>query len=130
LDRLSAVLRHGKRVNEEISHELRTPVARILTETELLSGHAVADDGVRAALETIRTSAQELSEILEVLMTDARTPNGAPPGRCDVEVVVRRLVASRTADGFLMSVHASGPAVAGVDSAVLERALSPSWTTP
>ena len=121
----SAVLRHGKRLNEEISHERRTPVARILAETGFLSGQPVEDEGVRAALETISSSAQELREILEVLMTDARTSNGAPPGRCDVEAVVQRLVASRTSGDIVIGVHTSGSAVAGVDSAVLERALSP-----
>jgi signal transduction histidine kinase len=66
-----------------------------------------------------------MADILETLMTAARQQSSSPPGRCDVAAVVQGLAERRGQSPPEIALITSGPAVAGVDAAVLERALSP-----
>jgi len=66
-----------------------------------------------------------MADILETLMTAARQQSTSPPGRCDVLSVVRGLADRRGQSSPEFTLITNGPAVAGVDAAVLERALSP-----
>jgi signal transduction histidine kinase len=125
LDRLSAVLRHEKQLSAEISHELRTPLARILAETDLLRDETHPGAAVGDALVAIRASAVEMDAILETLMTAARQQGGAASGCCDVADVVRGLVARRQQEHPVIGVRGPASVPAGVDAALLERALSP-----
>lgn len=132
LDRLSAVLRHERSFSGELSHELRTPLARIIAETSLLRTRARSQDDLDVAHATIGDSAEQMSLILETLMSTARSQHGAPPGRCDVGAVVLgacdRLQGATEADGGVPAVSVQVPPgshVAGVDAAVLDRILAP-----
>lgn len=124
LDRLSAVLHHERRLSAEVSHELRTPLARVLAEVELLRA-----DGGRApagqALDSIRISVVEATEILETLMSAARSGYTGNPGRCEVAGAVREMIAARHDDRVPVLARTLTAAYAGVDAAVLARALGP-----
>ena len=131
LDRLSAVLRHERQFSGELSHELRTPLARIIAETSLLRSRSRSPSELDLAHATIQDSAEQMSVILETLMSTARSQHGAPPGRCDAGSVVRGLCervqsVSSAAAAPVVSVRVgAAPQMAGVDAAVLERILAP-----
>ncbi len=124
LDRLSAVLHHERRLSAEVSHELRTPLARVLAEVELLR-----EDGGRTApapaLDSIRVSVVQATEILETLMSAARSGYAGDPGRCEVAAAVRDMIAARQGDRVPVLVRTPSAVHAGVDAAVLARALGP-----
>jgi signal transduction histidine kinase len=123
--RRPAVLRNERQLSAEISHELRTPLARALAEIQLLLQSPDQTPDTTQALGDIEYSLQEMADILETLMTAARQQSTSPPGRCDVLSVVRGLADRRGQSSPEFTLIANGPAVAGVDAAVLERALSP-----
>lgn len=125
LDRLSAVLRHEKRLSEEISHELRTPVARIMAEVELLQRQPDVEPSNRAPLETIASSTQEMVQILDVLMATARQTGSKNPGRCDVREVLGGLVDTYSGGNAVVSLQPGPTTMASVDAEVLTRAMNP-----
>ncbi len=125
LDRLSAVLRHEQRLSAEISHELRTPVARIIAEVELLQQRDSNDAAITTALGTIAESAREMSQVLAVLMATSMSSNTVSAGRCDATEVLNRVVLTHRVDGIAMRVEPCEPVFASVDAALLERAMSP-----
>ncbi|QNG38526.1 HAMP domain-containing histidine kinase [Geodermatophilaceae bacterium NBWT11] len=120
LDRLSAVLRHEQRLSAELSHELRTPIARIRAEAELLAAHPGDPDETTAAARTIGASATELADILQTLMTTARGGQTVAPGRSELTPVLTEL-----ADSPLVYVDAPAGTVVGLDAALLRRVLQP-----
>jgi signal transduction histidine kinase len=127
LDRLAAVLRHERLLSDELSHELRTPLARIQAEVDLLHQRPREPAEQVRALAAVDDAAGSMRDILETLMTTARTANGAAPGRCAVgEVVVpllRRTAGARP--GLRTAVDVPPGLMAGVDAAVLERMTAP-----
>ena len=129
LDRLSGVIRHEKQLSAEISHELRTPVTRILAEVELLRRHDDSPEAASTALNSIESSAQEMQQVLEVLMTAARSESSTVPGRCEVMDVLHRVGQTHRRQGIEMRIAPAGPIFASVDGALLERAMNPIWTT-
>lgn len=116
LDRLSAVLRHERRLSGELSHELRTPLAHIAAEADLLvrSGHP----GDRAAHLAIAETARSMDRIIDTLLEAARAERNAPAGTCRLDAVLDALGRD--------VVRTGAPDVAvGVDAALLERILAP-----
>jgi len=124
LDRQSAVLRHEQQLSAEISHELRTPLAHTLAELQLLRERPQPPD-TDEVLATIETSIKDMGGIIDTLMTSAKQTSSRPPGRCDVTAVVEGLAARRGQQEPPVHVWSSGSVTAGVDAAVMERALSP-----
>ena len=126
LDRLSAVLRHEQQLSAELSHELRTPLAAIVAEVELLDSRPRSGPELAAGHAGVLAAAERMSRVLESLLTAARASTGDAPGRCDVVEVVHATVQSLAAPPGAVEVRApGGPATAGVDAALLERALAP-----
>ena len=125
LDRLSAVLRNERQLSAEISHELRTPLARALAEIQLLQRRPDRTADSTKALEQAEVSLREMADILETLMTAAQQQGAGAVGRCDATAVLQGLVDRR--QGLLPRVILlpGGPVIAGIDAAILERALSP-----
>jgi signal transduction histidine kinase len=125
LDRLSALLRHEQQVTEELSHELRTPLAAISAEAELLRGrsrHSAADTD--AAVRRIESDASRMSQLLETLLSAARSRSPDTTGRCVVRTAVDEAVrATRTEHP--VAVHGPAGLAAGVDAALIGRILSP-----
>jgi len=128
LARLAAVLRHEQQLAAELSHELRTPLSRIIAETDLLRDRDQSDEELAAGHASIVQGAEEMRDILETLLATARTETGAPTGSCDAVEVARSLaarVADSTSGKAVVVVRKPGDIRAGVDAAVLERALAP-----
>ncbi|MCZ3389872.1 MAG: HAMP domain-containing histidine kinase [Actinomycetia bacterium] len=125
LERLESALRSEERLSAEISHELRTPIARMQAELELLGQQPRSSEKVQQGLAVLEMSTSEMSQILEILMDTARSPGDAAPGRCDVVPVVDDVLADRASDRVLSAVSVSGGTHALVDPRVLERALAP-----
>lgn len=130
LNRLAASVRHEQRLSAELSHELRTPLARILAEAELLQRRERSPEERRAAYETVRHSAEQMTGILETLMTAARADARVDRGRSDVNETLRRLAAHAApelaGDGIELDLPDGGsPLTAGVDAEVVERIVNP-----
>jgi len=128
LARLAAVLRHEQQLAAELSHELRTPLSRIIAETDLLRDRDQSDEELAAGHASIVQGAEEMRDILETLLATARTETGGPTGSCDAVEVARSLaarVADSTSGKAVVVVRKPGDIRAGVDAAVLERALAP-----
>lgn len=124
LDRLGALLRHEQQVTEELSHELRTPLALITAETELLGSRRRSVVEREQARTRIVSAAEQMTEILETLLTTARSRSLAGLGRCDVRQVCVQAAGRVHVGG--KHVEVTGPQLhAGVDPRVLERILAP-----
>lgn len=122
LDRLAAVLRHEQHFSAEVSHELRTPLARLSTDLELIRRRRDLPADVDRTVATMAGDVDELTSILETLMTTVRHRHSAP-GRCDAPEVVRALLPRWHPQPHLECDE--GPILIGVAPAVLERALIP-----
>jgi signal transduction histidine kinase len=127
LNRLSAVVRHEQQLSAELSHELRTPLARIQTELDWLQDRPRNTAGLAEAHAAIGAATGAMSEILETLMTTARSGAGTAPGRCSpLEVVSRAVEPLRQVRPDLdVAVDVPSELVAGVDAPVLDRLLGP-----
>jgi signal transduction histidine kinase len=87
LDRLAASLRHEQRFSAELSHELRTPIARVLAESELALRRERPPAEYRAALEIVHRNAQQLAKIVDALVAAARHEAGSANGTADAYAV-------------------------------------------
>ncbi|MCW2596576.1 MAG: Signal transduction histidine kinase [Jatrophihabitans sp.] len=127
LDRLSAIVRHERRLSAELSHELRTPLSRIVAETDLLLARPHSAEDLGTAHNAMRESAMAMDRILETLLSAARVDIQDAPGRCDLKPVVAGLVRMRAgADSDPKIVVDIAPSLAvGVDEAIAERILAP-----
>jgi signal transduction histidine kinase len=127
LDRLSAVLRHEQRLSAELSHELRTPLARLQAELDWLSERPRDPASAQTSYAAMDAASGEMGEILETLMTAARSGRTTAPGRCAPAEVVARELESRRAlrpdVGLTMDVPPG--LVVGVDAPVVARLLGP-----
>jgi signal transduction histidine kinase len=125
LDRLGAVLRHERQLSDEISHELRTPLARVQAEIDLLRGAPRGHAERARALAVVDEAAGSMRQILETLMTAARS--GTLPGRCAPAEVLKPLIRRSASHRPELDVTLAVPAelAAGVDAAVLERLAAP-----
>ena len=123
LDRISAVLRDEQRLSAELSHELRTPVARIQAEVDLLDEGADAGE-LRRAHAVIGRSAEELREVLDTLMTAARAGSAVAPGRTDLAGCVQAVTAGAD-PRVAVTVDVPADLVVGIDGAVVRRLLQP-----
>ncbi len=124
LDRISATLRHEKRLSGELSHELRTPLTHIIAETELLAGSA-ADPRTAASYARITRSADRMQAILETLLSAARAESGAAPGRCDVADAIRACVENWSTTDPHLHLDLDESLRAGVPAQTLERIVQP-----
>ena len=128
LARLAAVLRHEQQLAAELSHELRTPLSRIIAEADLLRERPQSAEVLAFGHAAIIRDAEEMRDILETLLATARSETGAPTGSCDAVGVARSLAAkmvSNQPQKVVSVVQKPGNTVAGMDAAVLERALAP-----
>jgi signal transduction histidine kinase len=130
LERLAASLRREQRFSAELSHELRTPIARVIAETELALRREREPEDYRAALETVHRSAEQLSRIVDALVAAARTEAGPVKGTADAYEVAAEATA---ACAGLAAEHAvaldveqpAQPVRLGVDPDLAERILQP-----
>ena len=130
LDRLAASLRHEQRFSAELSHELRTPIARVLAESELALRRERPSEEYRSALEIVHRNAQQLAKIVDALVAAARHEAGGPRGTADAYAVaadVSEACASLVSDQHveLAIEQPDRPVRLGIDADLAERILQP-----
>jgi two-component system OmpR family sensor kinase len=130
LDRLAASLRHEQRFSAELSHELRTPIARVLAESELALLRERSPEDYRSALTIVHRNAQQLAKIVDTLVAAARHEAGSVRGTADAFAVaaeVSEACASLVSDGRieLEVEEPDRPVRLGIDADLAERILQP-----
>jgi len=83
LDRLAASLRHEQRFSAELAHELRTPLSRLIAETELALRREREPEEYRETLELVRRNAEQLGRTTDALLAAARYEAGTTHGTAD-----------------------------------------------
>jgi len=130
LDRLAASIRHEQRFSAELSHELRTPIARVLAESELALLRDRPPAEYRAALQIVHRNAQQLAKIVDALVAAARLEAGAPRGTADAYAVAADVseACANLVDDEHVEIDIDGPdrpVRLGVDADLAERILQP-----
>lgn len=77
-DRLCEAFARQARFTADASHELRTPVAVILSQTETILSRERTPGEYREAIEACRRAARRLRHLTDSLLTLARLDSGAP----------------------------------------------------
>jgi heavy metal sensor kinase len=72
LDRLGDALERERRFTSDASHELRTPVSVILSNSELLMRRSRSAEATRTGVERIHRVARHMRDVIENLLTLAR----------------------------------------------------------
>ncbi len=116
-DRLERALQRERQLTADASHELRTPVATVVAESEWALSRTRSVDEYRHALEVCARQGRRLKHLVESLLTLARIESGtaAPvtgrvplrPLADDVAVDLQRLAAEKHVE-----VHCEGEATA------------------
>jgi len=94
LDRLAASLRREQRFSAEVSHQLRTPVAKIKAEAELALRRPRDPDYYQDALGSVLYSADQMARTVEALLAAAQEEGSLARGRADVWQVLADVVSS------------------------------------
>ena len=130
LDRLAASLRHEQRFSAELSHELRTPIARVLAEAELALRRERPPEEYRAALELVHRNAEQLTRIVDALVAAARHEASGARGTADAYAVAAE--ASEACAGLAAEQRVGveieepeNPVRLGIDADLAERILQP-----
>lgn len=76
LDRLESGLARIRAFGDDVAHELRTPINRIMNVAEVASLEGENGESARDALEKIRQSADQMSGIVDSLLMLARAAEG------------------------------------------------------
>jgi two-component system OmpR family sensor kinase len=84
LDRLAAGLRRERRFSAEVSHQLRTPVAKIKAEAELALRRERDPAYYQEALTSVSYSADQMARTVEALLAAAHEEGSLARGRADV----------------------------------------------
>ena len=125
-ERLGALLRGQRQLLANVSHELRSPLARIRVALELLPGRAEAEDRLRA----VETDLQELEQLIDDVLTTTRLDAANLPADLDA-IDARELllqVATHAAHDPLVAplrvtVAQGTPITLTADRSLLKRAL-------
>jgi signal transduction histidine kinase len=88
LDRLAASLRRERRFSAEISHQLRTPVAKIKAEAELALRRERDSDYYQDALRSVVHSADQMASTVETLLAAAQEGGSLTKGRAEAAEVL------------------------------------------
>jgi signal transduction histidine kinase len=83
LDRIAASLRREQRFSAELSHELRTPISRIVAEAEIALRRERPASAYRAALRVVLRSAKQVTSTIEALVAAAQQQAGLAHGTAD-----------------------------------------------
>ena len=130
LDRLAASLRREQRFSAEVSHQLRTPVAKIKAEAELALRRPRDPDYYQDALGSVLYSADQMARTVEALLAAAQEEGSLARGRADVWQVLADVVSSIgvLAEENGVEVNVQPPARdlrVGVERAIAAQILQP-----
>lgn len=129
LARVAQSLSREQRLTAEVSHELRSPLAKIQAEAELATSHERSPEQYRSALHSIRANAEDLRRVLETLLASARAALATDPVTCDAQEAAERAAAPFQAtlatQGKQIEVLCATFAKVGVSGDLVERILSP-----
>ncbi|MFH8795884.1 ATP-binding protein [Streptomyces sp. NPDC017941] len=129
LDRLEQAAETQRRLVEETSHELRMPLAVLVTNAEVLLAHPEPTlDVYRQGLERSRSAAVRLRAVMDELLVDARGRARTLDRRpVDLMAVVTAVVEDTdvhaAAKGTRLSVSGPQAAVCPVDEPTVRRAI-------
>lgn len=79
LERLDKAFERERRFTSDASHELRTPIAGILAQSDFALSESADEEDRRIALETIRSRASDMSDLIGKLLTLSRMDAGQMP---------------------------------------------------
>ena len=130
LNRIAASLRREQRFSAELSHELRTPVARIVAEADLALRRERSGAAYREALEVVLRNAKEVASTIEALVAAAQQEAGLAHGTADAYEAAAKaaeLCGPAAAErGVSLEVEQPGSSLrVGVDSELAVRTLQP-----
>jgi two-component system OmpR family sensor kinase len=130
LDRIAASLRREQRFSAELSHELRTPVARIVAEADLALRRERTPSEYRAALEDVLRNAKEVASTIEALVAAAQQEAGLAHGTADAYEAAAKVVETCTPAaaerGVVLELEPpASPVRIGVDPELAARTLQP-----
>lgn len=94
LDRLAAGLRRERRFSAEVSHQLRTPLAKMKAEAELALRRERDPAYYQEALASVSHSADQMTRTVEALLAVAQEEGSLARGRADVWRVMEEAAAS------------------------------------
>ncbi|GGO45452.1 HAMP domain-containing sensor histidine kinase [Streptomyces lasiicapitis] len=129
LDRLDRAAETQRQLIEETSHELRIPLAILVTNAEVLLAHPEPTLGVyRQGLERSRSAAVRLQAVMDELLVDARGRARTLDRRpVDLTAVVRAVVEDAdvhaAAKGTSLSLSGPPAAICPVDEPTVHRAV-------
>ncbi len=130
LDRLAASLRREQRFSAEVSHQLRTPVAKIKAEAELALRRPREPEYYQEALGSVLYSADQMARTVEALLAAAQEEGTLARGRAEVWEVLADVVSSIgvLAEDNCVEVRVQPPARdlrVGVERAIAVQILQP-----
>src|SRR5207248_10526780 len=130
LDRIAASLRREQRFSSELSHELRTPVARIVAEADLALRRERTSSEYRVALEDVLRYAKEVASTIEALVAAAQQEAGLAHGTADAYEAAAKVVETCTPTaaerGVALELEPpASPVRIGVDPELAARTLQP-----
>jgi signal transduction histidine kinase len=83
IERLGRAFEQRRRFLADASHELRTPVAAMITTMEVCVRRARPAQELADALETCLAEARHLRELVQALLRQVRAEGGSPPGEIE-----------------------------------------------
>ena len=105
LDRLAAGLRREQRFSAEVSHQLRTPLAKIKAEAELALRRQREPAYYQEALTSVADSADQMARTVETLLAAAQEEGSLARGRADAGRVLEDIAKSVAVLAADNSVH-------------------------
>jgi heavy metal sensor kinase len=131
LEQLKRAFGREKQAAADISHELRTPVAALLTRLDITLRKQRSAEEYREVLQDCRESGQQIHQLVERLLALARLDAGADllrPRDVDVNSLVDQCAALvrplAEARGLHLHVHHNGPAMLHADPDKLREVLT------
>lgn len=92
LSRMRAFMERERAFGADMSHELRTALAVILSATEVLLDDDSLSDKQKARVQRIERAARDMAELGTALLLMAREDHAQPGGGCQVAAVVEEAV--------------------------------------
>lgn len=92
LSRMRAFMERERAFGADMSHELRTALAVILSATEVLLDDDKLNDKQKARVQRIERAARDMAELGTALLLMAREDHAQPGGGCQVAAVIEEAV--------------------------------------